>query len=234
MTRFVKTTMLLVLVSACSPEEDGSDMASAGAAAQAGRVGFAGAGNGAGTGSGGFGGAEPAPIPPRECKPGAENPTFTLSGTVCGTSIEYTAPEGTRILISHTSTVQNVNVFTVADTDDFTHSVSQDFLRTHDLSFHVNTQEGMEFAVGESTLMVSGGSADICGIGTIGFKPDTPMNAAFEFIEEDNFRAGLVRVRISNLRVHGVNMELGASRVFLCESEGELTAVFDGEYERVR
>ncbi|HET9957819.1 MAG TPA: hypothetical protein VFQ61_25150 [Polyangiaceae bacterium] len=238
MNGLIAVSFLFLIASSCSPKDDGAAVSAGGASTTVGSGGFTGGiGGSSSVASGGldFGGNTVEPIPPRECKPSAAKPTFRLTGTICGKAVEYSAPEGTRILISHAPFVSDVNVFTVADTEFATtpNTLSRDFLKTHDVQFHVNTNESMAFAVGESTLTVHGGKIHICGIGTAFFKEETQMKAAIESIEPESNARGRIRVRLSNLRVDAADSEFGATEVPVCSTEGELTAVFEGIYERV-
>jgi len=222
--------LLSLGIAACSPD-DGSDASQGGSGGQPSSMSGAGGAASAAAGAGGT-----ASIPPRQCKPGAATPSLTITGTSCGNAVQYVAPEGTRVLVSHVPLAPggSVNAFTFADTQDFMRSLSRDFLRTNDISFHVNMRETTDFAVGSTSLTLRSGSVDACGLGTIFFKPETPVTVAFESITpgpDDDF--GRLRLRLSGVAVDAATSEFGATQVAVCASGGELALIFDGEYERV-
>lgn len=228
----------LVLVAGlfgCSSPSDGpiASGGSAGAATAGSNAGTSAGGTSSGGGLDGSGGG-PKPIPNRECKPASESPSFSIVGTSCGKAVKYDAPVGVRVLVSHSSLAEQdtVNVFTIADTQDFTYSQSHDFLLTHDLMFNIGVNGNVGFAEGSGTLFTLGaGVISACGLGTIGFKPGTSVQVALDKIASAG-RFGTIRITISDIQVQGSSDVLGATAITLCD--GVLTATFEGEYERVR
>lgn len=222
---------MLLATLACSPKDDAGGNATGGSRASGG--GGSGGASTGGTAGFNFGGQPPEPIPPRACKPPAEKPSFTLTGTICGNPVNYSGPEGTRVLISHAPLVKDINVFTFADTDFSSDSLSREFLKTHDVQFHVDTHDTTTLVVGKSTLTARMGEMNICGLGTAYVKEETPLEVSFESLEQKGNDGGRVRLRISNIIVDAADPVFGATELYRCSPEGELTAEFEGEYVRV-
>ena len=160
-----------------------------------------------------------------ELRDSSTNPEVTLTGRVCGETVNITTRAGTLLHLGRSSAADPENEIRIVEVVDASGPNVAANLADSQFLLNLGFETGPEFASGVSTHNLTSGVFSLCGFGTVVFL-EGPVT--FEFTEVgDGVASRSVDLTLTGLVVSGYSERHGQERVDLCG--GELNLRVKGE-----
>ncbi len=209
------------LTTACGDDGSPSANASGGATSTGGEAGTGGSPASGGAGVGGGQGS---------CKEPATSPVLTVSGSACGTSISFSAPEGSTIHLARTSATQalgEVWSITVQDAPSAEPISLPTYFEANDVLLNVTFAEGIPLQVGSTPVDTDSGALWACPVGSVGFASGQSVNVNFASL--DGGTSGGTMAATIDLPVAAFSDSYGIMDIPAC-SGGTVTVSLQGSF----